>query len=142
MKRLLIFLSVLGILWACSGPKKVADTEKAEPDAETKNVKDSVSYVMETFDAKFEKWYNLHKSPSMFRPQEFYEKWNRKYVSEWNKKSELKENSDFFVPIVGYDRKKDYGFAMNHQLFYYFQYVENVLKIKILTEGPNVVSEE
>jgi len=141
MKRLLIFLSVFGIIWACSGPKTLDNTEKAEPEDLNKNTKDSVSYVMETFDAKFEKWYNLHKSPALFRKQEFYEKWNRKYVSEWNKKSQLKENSDFFVPIVGYDRKKDYGFAMNHQLFYYFQYVENVLNIEIMPEGPNVVSE-
>mgnify|MGYP001183640001 CR=1 FL=1 len=141
MKRLLIFMSVLGFLWACSGPKNIENTEKAEPEDVNLNTKDSVSYVMETFDAKFEKWYNLHKNPASFQKQEFYEKWNRKYVSEWNKKSQLKENSDFFVPIVGYDRKKDYGFAMNHQLFYYFQYVEKVLKIEILPEGPNVVSE-
>lgn len=141
MKRLLIFLSVLSFFWACSGPKTAVNSEKAEPEAVKENTKDSVSYVMETFDAKFEKWYNLHKSPSLYQKQEFYEKWNRKYVNEWNKKSQLKENSDFFVPIVGYDRKKDYGFAMNHQLFYYFQYVENVLKIKILSEGPNVVNE-
>lgn len=140
MKRVLIFLSVLGIVWACSGPKTI-DNTKAEPEDLNKNTKDSVSYVMETFDAKFEKWYNLHKNPALFQKQEFYEKWNRKYVSEWNRKSQLKENSDFFVPIVGYDRKKDYGFAMNHQLFYYFQYVEKVLKIEIIPEGPNVVSE-
>lgn len=141
MKQLLIFLTVLSLIWACSGPKALVDTEIAEPDAVNKNIKDSVSYVMETFDSKFEAWYNMHKSPSLYRSQEFYEKWNRKYVSEWNKKSMQKENSDFFVPILGYDRKKDYGFAMNHQLFYYFQYVEYVLNIKILSDGPNVVSE-
>lgn len=141
MKQLLIFMTVLSLIWACSGPKAAVDAEEAEPDAVNKNTKDSVSYVMETFDSKFEAWYNMHKSPSLYRSQEFYEKWNRKYVSEWNKKSMQKENSDFFVPIVGYDRKKDYGFAMNHQLFYYFQYVEYVLNIKILSDGPNVVSE-
>lgn len=141
MKKLLILLSLAGFFWACTGPKKTAVDTGATEEALNENTKDSVSYVMETFDAKFEKWYNLHKSPSSFQKQEFYEKWNRKYVSEWNKKSMQKENSDFFVPILGYDRKKDYGFAMNHQLFYYFQYVENVLKIKILSDGPNLVNE-
>lgn len=141
MKKLLVFLLVIGFFWACSGPKALVDAENPEPDALKNNTKDSVSYVMETFDSKFESWYNMHKSPSLFRSQEFYEKWNRKYVSEWNQKSLQKENSDFFVPIVGYDRKKDYGFPMNHQLFYYFQYVENVLNIKILSNGPNVVSD-
>lgn len=141
MKQFLILITVIGFFWACSGPKAVVDAEKAEPETKKKNEKDSVSYVMETFDSKFEKWYNLHKSPSEFRTQEFYEKWNIKYVNEWNRKSTEKENSDFFVPILGYDRKKDYGFPINHQLFYYFQYVEKVLKIQILSNGPNVVSE-
>lgn len=141
MKQLLILLTVICFFWACSGPKTAVVAEKAELKTERKNEKDSVSYVMETFDSKFEKWYNLHKSPSEFQTQEFYEKWNIKYVTEWNRKSTQKENSDFFVPILGYDRKKDYGFPINHQLFYYFQYVENVLKIQILSNSPKVVSD-
>jgi len=33
----------------------------------------------------------------------------------------------------------DYGIEINHELFYYFQYVEQVLKIQIMPGGPRAV---
>ena len=48
--------------------------------------------------------------------------------------------SSFFEPIIGYDPTVDYGFELNHKLFYYFQYVENVLKIQIMPGGPKVLT--
>lgn len=138
MKHFFILLAVTGFFWACSGPKAVV-VEDEKP--ETKTTTDSVSYAIETFDSKFEKWYDLQKSKTTNQSQEYYENWNRKYVKEWNQISAQKDKNDFFVPITGYDRTKDYGFQINHQLFYYFQYVENVLKIQILPNGPKVVTE-
>jgi hypothetical protein len=137
MKQLFILLAVIGIFWACSGPKAVVETEKEE----LKNTNDSVSYAIETYDSKFKTWYDLQRKQTTNQSQKYYEDWNRKYVKEWNRISNQKEKSDFFVPITGYDRKKDYGFQINHQLFYYFQYVENVLKIQILPNGPKVVKD-
>jgi hypothetical protein len=139
MKQFFILLTIVLFIWACSGPKAVVEAEKDEPETDVEM--DSVSYVIETYDAKFKAWYDLHKSPETNRPQKYYENWNKKYVKEWNRKSTQKEYSDFFVPIVGYNRTKDLGFEINHQLFYYFQYVENVLKIQILPDGPKVVTE-
>jgi hypothetical protein len=135
MKLFFILLTIILFIWACSAPKAVVESEKELP----QTAPDSVSYAMETFDAKFITWYDLHKSPETNRSKEYYEKWNRKYVKEWNHLSTQKDKNDFFVPIVGYDNTKDYGFQINHQLFYYFQYVENVLKIQILPNGPKVV---
>ena len=139
MKQFFIFLTIILFIWACSGPKAVVETEKEEP--ETNIEMDSVSYVMETYDAKFKEWYDVQKSQDTKQSQKYYEKWNKKYVKEWNQKSTQKEHGDFFVPISGYSRSKDLGFEINHQLFYYFQYVENVLKIQILPDGPKDVTE-
>ena len=47
--------------------------------------------------------------------------------------------SSFFEPIIGYEPTVDYGFDLNHELFYYFQYVENVLKIQIMPGGSKAV---
>ena len=47
--------------------------------------------------------------------------------------------NSFFEPIIGYNPEVDYGFELNHKLFYYFQYVENVLKIRIMEGGPKAV---
>ena len=42
----------------------------------------------------------------------------------------------FFQTIIGYEPNVDYGFKLNHKLFYYFQYVEHKLRIPILSNGP------
>jgi hypothetical protein len=138
MKHLFILLVVLSVFWACSGPKTVVEAEKKET---PETAPDSVSYEMETYDDQFKTWYDLNKNPQTNRSQNYYESWNKKYVKEWNRLSSEKNKNEFFVPIIGYNRSKDLGFEINHQLFYYFQYVENVLKIQILPDGPKLVTE-
>jgi hypothetical protein len=138
MKQFFILLTIILFVWACSGPKTVVETEKEEV---PETASDSVSYAIETYDAKFKTWYDLKKSQDTKQSQKYYENWNKKYVKEWNRLASQKDKNDFFVPIVGYNRTKDLGFAINHQLFYYFQYVENVLKMQILSDGPKVVTE-
>ncbi|HSO86794.1 MAG TPA: DUF6146 family protein [Draconibacterium sp.] len=135
MKQLFIVLAVLLIFWACSGPKGVGKVEIIEPKAEA----DSIEYGVETFDGKFESWYAQHKSPATYRSLEYYENWNKQYVNEWNYKASQPGKNSFFEPIVGYNPNEKYGFDVNHELFYYFQYVENVLKIQILPGGPKAV---
>jgi hypothetical protein len=101
---------------------------------------DSMEYGVETFDSKFEAWYEINNTPATYRSQTYYENWNRQYVSAWNHRAVSGRNSSFFEPIVGYDPTEDYGFEVNHKLFYYFQYVENVLKIKIMDGSPRVLT--
>lgn len=136
MKQVLALIWFILFLWACSAPKGVVKVEKTEPEAEV----DSIEYGMETFDAKFDAWYALHKSQAMNRSQKYYENWNKKYVKAWNHKAKTMPKDSFFEPIVGFNFKEHYGFDINHKLFYYFQYVENVLKIEIMPKGPKVVT--
>jgi len=135
MKQLFFLLAVLLIMWACSAPKGIVKVEKSDPVA----VADSVEYGVETFDSKFESWYEMHKSPATYRSQEYYENWNKQYVQAWNYNSTQIGKGSFFESVVGYDSNEDYGFDVNHKLFYYFQYVENVLKIQIMPGSPKVV---
>jgi hypothetical protein len=132
MKKILFGIVALLILLACSTQKgaiKVSSTDTEEIAA------DSVEYDIETFDAKFETWYQMHNSPSMYRSQQYYEGWNKQYVNAWNINAMTGRRSNFFEPIVGYNPTTDYGFELNHELFYYFQYVEHVLKIQIIPGG-------
>jgi hypothetical protein len=134
--RLINGLLVLFLLfWACSVPKGVVKVEKNEAVATT----DSTEYELITFDTKFESWYIMHSSPAMMRSQSYYENWNRQYVSAWNFNAMQSSRNKFFEPIVGYEPNVDYGLDINHKLFYYFQYVENVLKIEIMPNGPKAV---
>ena len=135
MKQLIIMIGIAGVVFACSSPRGIVKVKENVP---VTLAADSIEYELETFDGKFETWYILQKSPVQYRSQTYYENWNRQYVSAWNAKA-ISSGDPFFETIVGYVPTIDYGFELNHELFYYFQYVENVLKKKILTNSPRVV---
>ncbi len=137
MRQLFIFFAAIFLFWACSTQKKAVEVEKTKPAAKV----DSVEYDIEMFDSKFETWYLIHKSSSTNRSLQYYETWNKKYVLAWNHKSLEMGKGSFFSPIVGYHSNEKYGFDLNHKLFYYFQYVENVLNIQIMPGGPKVVAD-
>jgi len=136
MKKLLFWMGIMVIVVACSTQKRITKTDARTIEVETD---DSLEYELETFDSEFESWYLLHNGPAEYRSKSYYEYWNRQYVSAWNANAMQHDRKSFFEPIVGYDPTIDYGFELNHKLFYYFQYVENILKISIMPGGPKSI---
>lgn len=136
MRQILLWLGILLFTAACSTQKGFVEVKNNNGES---IAEDSVEYELETFDGRFETWYELHNNPSMYRSQQYYEFWNRQYVSAWNYNAMNGRRNSFFEPIVGYEFAVDYGFELNHQLFYYFQYVERVLNIQIMPGGPKAV---
>jgi hypothetical protein len=134
MRQFFFFLGLIVLGYACSTQKSAVNVTKDG----TEGLEDSTEYDVETFDLKFEHWYDLNNKPSKYRSQQYYESWNHQYVTAWNAKCARAGKDWNFEPVVGYDPNEDYGFDMNHKLFYYFMYVENVLKIKIIPQGPSV----
>ena len=133
MKKIFYLFAVVAFLATCSGPKGMV---KIEPDGNKAAQEDSVEYELLVFDSGFETWYMLQNSPARYRSQQYYENWNRQYVSQWNYLATQPRRRSFFQSIVGYEPGVDYGFELNHKLFYYFQYVEQVLRIPILSNRP------
>jgi hypothetical protein len=133
MKQIIFWMGITVLIAACSTQKGVVKVKSNDVE---NIVDDSLEYELETFDAKFETWYQLHNSPAMYRSQQYYENWNRQYVAAWNYNAMTGRRKSFFEPIVGYDSTVDYGFELNHKLFYYFMYVEHVLKIEVMPGGP------
>lgn len=131
MKRALLLPAIVLLIVACSGPKGVV---KIEPQQ-----KDTVEYELIVFDPGFDSWYALQNSPARFRSQQYYEGWNQQYVAQWNYLAVQSQKRSFFQSIIGYEPGVDYGFELNHKLFYYFQYVEKVLRIPILPNPPSGV---
>lgn len=137
MKQLIFFIGVFIFVIACSTQKGIV---KIEEDKDETAEEDSVEYALETFDSKFDTWYLLHNNPSQYRSQEYYEGWNQRYIAAWNYNATQPGKRWFFEPVVGWYPTVDYGFELNHKLFYYFQYVERVLKIEIMSGGPRSLS--
>ena len=136
MKRIMFWVGIILLIAACSAQKGLVTVKSNNGESTTK---DSLEYDLETFDGRFETWYQIHNNPSMYRSQEYYENWNHQYVSAWNYNAMSGRRNSFFEPITGYEFSVDYGFELNHKLFYYFQYVEHVLKIQIMPGGPQSV---
>lgn len=137
MKQLVFFIGAFIFVIACSTQKGIV---KIEEDKDETAEEDSVEYALETFDSKFDTWYLLHNNPSQYRSQEYYEGWNQRYIAAWNYNATQPGKRWFFEPVIGWDPTIDYGFELNHKLFYYFQYVERVLKIEIMSGGPRSLS--
>ncbi len=136
MKQLFFLLLVLVLASACSTQK---ETVSATGNSKASEIETPAGeeYDVETFDQRFEAWYKTKQTPSKYKAQAYYESWNRQYVSAWNAKCQRMGKNWRFDPVEGYEPDEDYGFEMNHKLFYYFMYVENVLKISILPGGPS-----
>ena len=133
MKRFLIVFGFGILLFSCSTQKSaVKESNNSNTEQE------QMEYGVETFDAKFKNWYEYFKNPAKNRSQAYYENWNRQYVPAWNTKCANPPVGWHFDPVVGYKTNEDYGFELNHELFYYFMYVENVLNIEIIQGGPTV----
>lgn len=133
MKQIFYLFAALTCMIACSGPQGIV---KIEPNGNEAAPEDSVEYELIVFDTGLETWYAFQDSPAKYRSQQYYENWNHQYVSAWNYNATQSRRRSFFQPIYGYERGVDYGFELNHKLFYYFQYVEHVLKIEIMPNGP------
>jgi len=131
--RLNIYILVLLLfLAACAGIKKLSKVDIKNPATE---LKDSVEYELIIFDPGFETWFLTQSRPVWFHSLEYYENWNKQYVVAWNSKAMSPRYSKYFESIIDYDPFIDYGLELNHKLFYYFMYVEKVLKIDILPSG-------
>jgi len=132
MKFNIFILVILLFLAACAGNIKLSKIDIKDQETE---LKDSVEYELIIFDPGFETWFLTHSRPVWYHSLEYYENWNKQYVVAWNSKTMSPRYSKYFESAIDYDPFIDYGLELNHKLFYYFMYVENVLKIDILPSG-------
>jgi hypothetical protein len=96
------------------------------------NSEDSTEYEIVVFDPGFETWYLSQRSPAMDRSIDFYRSRNREYVRAWNMKTMIPRYSRLLGAPIDYDPSEPYPLEIEHKLYYYFQYVEKKLKIRIL----------
>ncbi len=132
MKTYILCIFSLLLILGCSTHQQVALREVETEEAET----DSVSYELIVFDTGFEAWFMAYAKPATFHSQSYYENWNHQYVQAWNYRQMSPRYARLFDGPIDYDFQTDYGLEINHKLFYYFIYVENVLRIPLIPNGP------
>lgn len=131
MKTWIVCIFSLLIGLGCSTQQAVTIQEKTAEAEE-----DSVSYELVVFDTGFETWFITRAKPANFHEQHYYEFWNKRYVQAWNYHEMGYRHARLIDGNINYDFNTDYGLEINHKLFYYFMYVENVLRIPLIPDGP------
>jgi hypothetical protein len=132
MRFYYFLLVILIFIAACAGNKKLSKIDIKNQGTE---LKDSVEYELIIFDSGYETWFLTHSKPVWYHSLVYYENWNKQYVVAWNSKAISPRYSKYFDSTIDYDPFINYGLELNHKLFYYFMYVERVLKIDILPSG-------
>ena len=135
MKAYIPLFMALLFFAGCATNQAISIRKSAD---ETATDKDSTSYELIVLDNGFESWYLAHAKPVNYHDQNYYEYWNRQYVQAWNTHNLGSHYSRLLDGIIDYDPETDYGQEINHKLFYYFMYVENVLRIPIIPNGPKI----
>lgn len=130
MKNILFIAFILVLAVACTGKKELTIEEKQN------ELEDSISYELIVLDPGFDSWYAIHGVPAKYRSQSYYEGWNQRYVNAWNYQRMGYRYAQLIEGNIDYQPNTDYGFELNHKLFYYFMYVENELEIQLIPDGP------
>lgn len=124
-----VLLLFSALLIACGTAQKTSTPARK---VELKAEDDTLEYQLIVLDPGFETY--LASQPSAgFYSQDYYENWNRQYVTEWN----LRHNNPmryggFYETEISYNPLTDYGLDLNYRLYYYFRFIEKEYGIRLL----------
>ncbi len=88
----------------------------------------STEYDIIITDAGYESFLITQK-PINFYSQQYYENWNKYYVTDWNQKVQMsiyhtQKYQEVFDMYIDYDSSINYGLEVNYKLYNYFLFVE------------------
>lgn len=129
MKNILI-LALLSFTLSCATQNQALIP--SDSNLVLNRIEDQEEHAIVIYDPGFTSWYTGKWSPGKDRSYEFYKSMNDRYVQAWNYKATSSANSSFFGSPIQYDSSENYGIEVARTLYYYFQYVENELGIRVL----------
>lgn len=127
MKNLIILMFILLFAFSCVTSKK-----SGGPDKKNSVQVDSTEYKITIIDTGFDTWFLKNFSPSKDHSNEFYRSKNQLGVSNWNNYFNKGQYTRVVENYIYYDFAVDYGMEVNRTLFWYFRYIEDQYRIRIL----------
>jgi hypothetical protein len=128
MKKLIIFSIVLVAAWSCTQQKEVAKSRATVPTV----ILDSTEYEITIIDIDFDRWYMMRYSPSMDRSNDYYRSMNASGVINWNDYYTRNKYNQVIGSYINYNPSVDYGIEVNRRLFWYFKFIEETYRIRLL----------
>ena len=83
-------------------------------------------YEIVVIEPGFYNWLQTYAQPRGFYTQKYLENRNIFYVQTWNNRVQLagQYDSRLYVLPIEYDRKINYGYDLNYQLYHFFLYFQ------------------
>ena len=128
MKKLLFFGLLLFVGGSCTQQKQMTQSQKSQSEISI----DSTEYNILIIDPAFDRWYMMRYSASMDRSNEFYKGMNNLGVQNWNNYYNRGKYPQVIGSYLNYNPGIDYGLDVNRRLYWYFKYIEENFRIRIL----------
>ncbi len=131
MLNRIIFILPLIVILACNTSKPLVISEDNQVAA------DSVEYDILISEPGFDSWAATNQKPVWYYSEGYYQNFNQLYVQEWNSRVLSSGSDKPFDFMINYDYKINYGIEIEHQLFWYFKFMQDKYNFKLLiTERP------
>ncbi len=128
MKRLLLLGFILIAAWSCTQQKRITQSQRPQ----TSIIEDETEYNILIIDPAFDRWYMMRYSASMDRSDDFYKGMNNIGVRNWNDYYNRGKYQQVIGSYLNYNPGIDYGLEVNRRLYWYFKYIEENFRIRIL----------
>lgn len=128
MKAILILGLFIITAFACTQQKKTTKSQRPAAAIEL----DSTEYEITIIDPDFDTWYLLNFSPVQDRSNEYYRSMNGLGAVNWNLYYSRGRYSNAVGCYINYIQSEDYGIEVNRKLYWYFKYIEDDYKIRLL----------
>lgn len=127
MKNIIISGIILFLAISCV-------TSKNQEGSDNKNsvLVDSTEYKITIIDTEFDTWYLKNFSPAKDHSNEYYRSKNQIGVGNWNNYYNQGQYNRVIENYIQYDYAVDYGMEVNRTLFWYFRFVEDQYRIRLL----------
>jgi hypothetical protein len=128
MKKFLFVALAASLFWACSSQKNITGHTGDPP----KVVKDSTEYELIIIDPEFDIWYQLNFTLAKDHTNEYYSSKNLVGTINWNHYFTSGRNSQVVCSFIDYLPSIDYGIELNRKLYWYFRFIEETYRIRLL----------
>lgn len=131
MKKYYLIAIILFFVVAC-GTKKATTFDKSTSKNDTIRIaNDALEYEVLIIDAGFNSWLASYAKPRNFYTQNYMEKRNRTWISQWNQNVISGPRRDLFEMTINYDNNTDYGYEVNYLIYNYLTYFQLTNNIQL-----------
>ena len=127
MKNLIFSFLILLVACSCSPLQKAGSSDKQHT-----IISDSTQYEITIIDPGFDTWYLTNFSQTKDYSNAFYRSKNQVGVITWNDYYTRNRYHRVIENYIFYDNSVDYGIEVNRKLFWYFKYIEETFRIRLL----------